>query len=79
MIESINADNDYKNDNDDTMTMMMIVVVVVVMMMIGTLFTLVMLLAITHPNEPYMSIQKSEFGSFSPGLNFSKHNIANAM
>lgn len=53
MIESINADNDYKNDNDDTMTMMMIVVVVVVMMMmIGTLFTLVMLLAITHPNEP---------------------------
>ena len=57
MIESINTDNDYKNDNDDTMTMMMmmIVVVVVVMMMmmiIGTLFTLVMLLAITHPNEP---------------------------
>ena len=35
------------------MTMIMTVVVVVVMMMIiiGTLFTLVMLLAITHPNE----------------------------
>ena len=33
--------------------MIMTVVVVVVMMMIiiGTLFTLVMLLAITHPNE----------------------------
>ena len=29
MIESINADNDYKNDNDDTMTMMMMIVVVV--------------------------------------------------
>ena len=59
MIESINADNDYKNDNDDTMTMMMMMIVVLVvvmttmmMMIIGTLFTLVMLLAITHPNEP---------------------------
>ena len=29
MIESINADNDYKNDNDDTMMMMMMIVVVV--------------------------------------------------
>ena len=60
MTESINADNDYKNDNDDTMTMMMMMIIVMVivvmmmmmMMMIGTLFTLVMLLAIPHPNEP---------------------------
>ena len=34
------------------MTMTMMMIVVMMMMMIGTLFTLVMLLAITHPNEP---------------------------
>lgn len=60
MIESINADNDYKNDNDDMMTVTMTttatMIIMVVVVVVGTLFTLVMLSANTHPDEPYMSI-----------------------